>query len=74
MKFTTPKITMVEYRGSHLFAAQSFIDAHPELINHVFVVPDREYDNAYFSEYCKARIDSHLSDTTNADKRTEDMR
>ena len=73
MKFTTPKIVEEEYKGTHLFAAQSFLDRHPEIINHVFVVPDREYEGAHFDKYCEARIDGYVHQEAN-DKRTEDLR
>lgn len=68
MKFKNPEIKEVEYRGTHLFASQSFCDRYPQLINHLFCVPDREYHGPYFDKYCQAVIDGFLKDGNEAER------
>lgn len=70
MKFKTPEIKEVEYRGTHLFASQTFCDGHPQLINHLFCVPDMEYRGAYFDQYCQAVIDGFLKDSEDPERST----
>lgn len=68
--FTAPKMTVVELGGQkHAFAAQSFIDQFPGIINQVFVVPDKEYDGPYFAQYCadRIRIYSEVKDNAGED-------
>ncbi len=60
IKFTAPKLTIAEVDGEkYLFAAQSFIAQFPEVIDHVFEVPDRDYDGPHFEQYCKDRIKNY---------------
>jgi len=55
--FSSPKLTVVTVNGKkYLFAAQSFIDEFPELINQVFCVPDIEFGGNHFDRYCEDRV------------------
>lgn len=57
IKLSAPRLTIVEVEGKkHLFASQGFIDQFPELIDHVFVVPELEYGGKEFVEYCERRL------------------